>query len=395
MLGFGFRPRAARAGEVPAASAPGAAGAPTAQVALAHLLELRDFCVAFRQRSGEPLEAVHRVDLTVDAGEVVGIVGESGCGKSVLAQSIVRLLEHERPMAYSGQVLLDGRDLLELPLKRMREVRGRDIAMVFQDPLSSLNPVMSVGAQVVEAVRAHRSVSRADARACARDLLERVGIARADARMGAFPGDLSGGMRQRVMIAMALAQRPRLLIADEPTTALDTTTQRQILDLLRRLNREEGMAVLLISHDLGVVRSVCDRVNVMYLGEVVERISAEHLMEAPAHPYTQGLVASIPPLSGRVEGDLPSIPGTVPPLTAIPAGCRFSPRCPFAADACRQDAPAAYPLPGGGMCRCGRAAGATSGGAVPGTPSAPGAAEPRAAAPEPAREPEGAAHGSR
>ena len=212
-----------------------------------HLLDVRDLCISFVGRDGNALEAVNKLNLHIDAGEIVGVVGESGCGKSVFAQSVMRLLEHEQKMAYTGQILFDGEDLLARPLKRMREVRGCDIAMIFQDPLSSLNPVMTVGAQVVEAVRAHRKVSRREARNEALSLLERVGIRDAVARFDMYPGDFSGGMRQRVMIAMALAGHPRLLIADEPTTALDTTTQKQILDLLRDLNSSEGMAVLFIS----------------------------------------------------------------------------------------------------------------------------------------------------
>ena len=304
-----------------------------------HLLDVRDLCISFVGRGGDELEAVNNLNLYVDAGKIVGVVGESGCGKSVFAQSVMRLLEHEQKMAYKGEILFDGENLLERPLKRMREVRGCDIAMIFQDPLSSLNPVMTVGAQVIEAVRAHRKVSKRDARAEALSLLERVGIRDADRRFDMYPSDFSGGMRQRVMIAMALAGHPQLLIADEPTTALDTTTQKQILDLLRELNRTEGMAVLLISHDLGVVTSICSRVHVMYLGQVVEEIDACGLMERPGHPYAQGLIASIPPLTGKRAESLPDIPGTVPPLTDIPAGCRFAPRCAYAAERCRSQEP--------------------------------------------------------
>lgn len=303
-----------------------------------HLLEVRDLCISFVGRN-RTLEAVNDLSLYVGAGEIVGVVGESGCGKSVFAQSVMRLLEHEQRMSYSGQVLLDGEDLLARPLKEMRRVRGSDIAMIFQDPLSSLNPVMTIGDQVEEAVCAHRKATRAQARSEALDLLVRVGIHDAERRMDMYPSDFSGGMRQRVMIAMALAGHPRLLIADEPTTALDTTTQRQILDLLRDLNAREGMAVLLISHDLGVVRSICSRVHVMYLGQIVEEIRADDLLLHTEHPYSQGLIASVPPLTGPVADVLPDIPGTVPPLTAIPVGCRFAPRCRLADDRCRAEEP--------------------------------------------------------
>ena len=312
-----------------------------------HLLDVSDLCISFVGASGGELQAVNNLNLHVDAGEIVGVVGESGCGKSVFAQSVMRLLEHEQKMAYTGHIFFDGEDLLERPLKTMRSVRGSEIAMIFQDPLSSLNPVMTVGAQVVEAIRAHRKVSRRDARAEALELLRRVGIHDAERRIDMYPSDFSGGMRQRVMIAMALAGHPRLLIADEPTTALDTTTQKQILDLLRELNREEHMAVLLISHDLGVVCDICSRVHVMYLGQVVEEIDACGLMDRPGHPYSQGLIASVPPLTGPRVDTLPDIPGTVPPLTAIPAGCRFAPRCPRATGRCREEEP---PMVAFGAC---------------------------------------------
>ena len=255
-----------------------------------HLLDVRDLCISFVGRDGRALEAVNKLNLHIDVGEIVGVVGESGCGKSVFAQSVMRLLEHEQKMAY-------------------------------------------------EAVRAHRKVSRRDARAEALSLLERVGIRDAGARFDMYPSDFSGGMRQRVMIAMALAGHPRLLIADEPTTALDTTTQKQILDLLRDLNRTENMAVLFISHDLGVVTSICSRVHVMYLGQIVEEIDACGLMERPSHPYAQGLIASIPPLEGERVDTLADIPGTVPSLTAIPCGCRFAPRCARAEERCRAQEP--------------------------------------------------------
>lgn len=357
------------------------------------LLDVRDLCISFvdgntggaapsqpetsaRTKAPSQLEAVNKLNLQIAPAEIVGVVGESGCGKSVFAQSILRLLEHEQPMVYSGQILYqpaqaDSRsktasssrivnpaqaespvDLLALPLKAMRTYRGAHIGMVFQDPLSSLNPVMTIGAQLVEAIRAHQKISKVEARKQAVALLGRVGIKQPEARMRAYPGDFSGGMRQRVMIAMALAQHPRLLIADEPTTALDTTTQKQILDLLRELNQTEGMAVLLISHDLGVVASVCSRVHVMYLGQIVEELSAAQLLEAPGHPYTRALIASVPPLEGSRQRTLSTIEGQVPPLTNIPAGCRFAPRCPHATGRCRNQEPPASQLAPGHTVKC-------------------------------------------
>ncbi|MGI6755481.1 MAG: ABC transporter ATP-binding protein [Atopobiaceae bacterium] len=317
-----------------------------------HLLEIQDLSISFVQRRAAALEAVHKVSLSINPGEMVGIVGESGCGKSVLAQSVMRLLEYENNMAYEGSIFFDGTDLLKLPLKNMQKVRGSQIAMIFQDPLSSLNPVMTIGAQIVEALLAHVHLSKNEARSQALDLLKRVGIAEAERRFDMFPSDFSGGMRQRVMIAMALAGHPRLLIADEPTTALDTTTQKQILDLLRELNQTEHMAILLISHDLGVVSTICTSVNVMYLGQIVERTSAQDLMQHPNHPYTQGLIKSVPPLYGEKKEQLEAIPGTVPPLTNIPSGCRYAPRCPFAQETCHTKEPPFVRLDNGSYARC-------------------------------------------
>ena len=302
------------------------------------ILDMENLHVSFDTYAGE-VKAVRGVTLHVDEGEVLAIVGESGCGKSVTAQTIMKLNPMPPARIVEGKINLAGHDIVKASEKDMQKIRGQEVAMIFQDPLSSLNPVMTVGAQVIEAVRAHRKVSRREARNEALSLLERVGIRDAAARFDMYPGDFSGGMRQRVMIAMALAGHPRLLIADEPTTALDTTTQKQILDLLRDLNSSEGMAVLFISHDLGVVTSICSRVHVMYLGQIVEEIDACGLMERPSHPYAQGLIASIPPLEGERVDTLADIPGTVPPLTAIPCGCRFAPRCARADERCRAQEP--------------------------------------------------------
>ena len=308
-----------------------------------HLLDVRDLCISFVGRDGNALEAVNKLNLHIDAGEIVGVVGESGCGKSVFAQSVMRLLEHEQKMAYTGQILFDGEDLLARPLKRMREVRGCDIAMIFQDPLSSLNPVMTVGAQVVEAVRAHRKVSRREARSEALSLLERVGIRDAAARFDMYPGDFSGGMRQRVMIAMALACEPDILIADEPTTALDVTIQAQILELMKDLQKKLGMAIIMITHDLGVIADMCDEIIVMYAGRICERGTVDEIFYNPRHEYTKGLLRSIPKLDARNQRLIP-IAGSPVDLTSMPAGCAFASRCDCAMKICLTDLPEELPI---------------------------------------------------
>ena len=316
-----------------------------------HLLDVRDLCISFVGRDGNALEAVNKLNLHIDAGEIVGVVGESGCGKSVFAQSVMRLLEHEQKMAYEGQIVFDGEDLLARPLKRMREVRGCDIAMIFQDPLSSLNPVMTVGAQVVEAVRAHRKVSRREARNEALSLLERVGIRDAAARFDMYPGDFSGGMRQRVMIAMALAGHPRLLIADEPTTALDVTIEAQILRLMKELRDETGMSVLIITHNMGVVAEICDYVYVMYAGKIMEQAETFELFDHTMHPYTKGLLDSIPRIGQNAER-LHTIPGVVPNLLHLSQGCPFSNRCEYATDQCRTEKAQLHPVAPDHQVRC-------------------------------------------
>lgn len=274
------------------------------------------------------------VDLTVPRGRTLGIVGESGCGKSMLSLSVMRLVPPPGRVA-QGRVLLDGRgNLLDLSPAEMRQVRGSDVAMIFQEPMTSLNPVHTVGFQIVEAMRAHASrASARELRDRAIEALRRVRIPAPERRFDEYPHQLSGGMRQRVMIAMALACSPKLLIADEPTTALDVTVQAQILDLLRDLQAETGMSIVLITHDLGVVAEMADEVAVMYAGRVVERASAADLFADPQHPYTLGLLGSIP----RLDEDrdrLLAIDGAVPPPFALPKGCRFNPRCPFAIEAC-------------------------------------------------------------
>jgi oligopeptide/dipeptide ABC transporter ATP-binding protein len=265
------------------------------------------------------------VDFSVRRGEILGLVGESGCGKSVTSLSIMRLVAPPGSID-RGSVVFDGRDLLKLPDDEMRAIRGNRISMIFQQPTSSLNPVLNVGFQIGEVLEVHRSMKRNAARERAMELMRMVGIADPKRRLDTHPHEMSGGMAQRVMIAMALACEPELLIADEPTTALDVTIQAQILDLMRRLQKETGTAIILITHDLGVVAEMCDRVAVMYAGEIVEQTDVATLFRDPLHPYTQGLIGSLPVL-GEVRDELATIPGNVPNLVDIPPGCRFAPRC--------------------------------------------------------------------
>jgi oligopeptide/dipeptide ABC transporter ATP-binding protein len=302
------------------------------------LLEVTDLSVSFRRDSGAPLVAVDGVSFTVSAGEVVALVGESGCGKTLTGLALPGLLPPGADLAKATQIRFKGTDLVPLSDGELRAYRGRRIAMIFQDPLTSLNPVMRVGAQIAEAIRAHRQVDRSAARQRAIALLGEVGIADPEQRVDSYPHQLSGGMRQRVMIAMALAGEPELLVADEPTTALDVTVQAQILELLDRLRTSRRMAVLLITHDLGIVAGRADRVLVMYAGRIAEMAPTTALFARPAHPYTRGLFASIPRLEGR-GGRLPSIRGTVPRPDQWPTGCRFHPRCPVAIATCHQSQP--------------------------------------------------------
>ncbi|HEX2884600.1 MAG TPA: ABC transporter ATP-binding protein [Candidatus Limnocylindria bacterium] len=288
------------------------------------LLEVKGLQTSFHTSDGV-VRAVTGIDFHVNRGEVMGLVGESGCGKSVTSLSIMRLIAPPGRIE-AGEVIFDGRDLLKLPSGEMRKLRGDRISMIFQQPTSSLNPVYDVGMQLGEVMELHRSMKRRDARARAEELLAMVGIPDPKRRIEAFPHELSGGMAQRVMIAMALALEPELLIADEPTTALDVTIQAQILDLMRTLQRETNTALILITHDLGVVAEMCDRVAVMYAGEIVEQTDVQRLFEAPRHPYTQGLIASVPVLGQEAE-ELTTIPGSVPNLIDLPPHCRFAPRC--------------------------------------------------------------------
>ncbi len=315
------------------------------------LLEVKDLRTWFRTDAGVA-RAVDGVSFHVEKGEMLGIVGESGSGKSVTSLSIMRLVPRPPGEILEGSsIRLKGVELLALPERRMREVRGDDIAMIFQEPMTSLNPVFAVGDQIAEALRLHRKLGRAEARARAVELLGLVGIPDPGQRVDSYPHELSGGQRQRVMIAMALACDPELLIADEPTTALDVTIQAQILELLAELRARLGMAVVLITHDLGVVAEVCDRVVVMYGGQVVEEGPVEAIFREPRHPYTEGLLASIPRLGHRAER-LAVIPGTVPNPTRLPPGCRFHTRCPFGWDRCVREEPALFEVAAGRRSRC-------------------------------------------
>ena len=299
------------------------------------LLEIRNLVTAFHTPTGR-VPAVDGVSLAIDRGKTLGLVGESGCGKSVTAMSVLRLVAAPGVIE-SGEILLDGGraggkpvNLTTLPEPELRKVRGGRIGMIFQEPMTSLNPVYTIGDQVAEAVRLHRDVTRAAARARALEMLKLVRLADPEQRLDEYPHQLSGGMRQRVMIAMALACEPDLVIADEPTTALDVTIQAQILDLLAELRHRLGTAILLITHDLGVVAETCDEVAVMYAGKIVERAPAAELFARPMHPYTIGLLAAKPDPTGRHHGPLKTIPGIVPQTQQFPAGCRFHPRCVYA-----------------------------------------------------------------
>ena len=287
----------------------------------------------------EKIRAIDGVSFYVCRGEMVGIVGESGCGKSVTSQSIMRLYDEKEEVSYSGTVRFEGENLMEIPYKEMDKIRGNRIAMIFQDALSSLNPVYTVGNQVVEAICIHQNVEKKEAWQKAVEMLTKVGISEPEKRMRQYPHELSGGMRQRVMIAIALCCKPDLLIADEPTTALDVTVQAQIMDLIQQLKEEENMGVILITHDMAVVAENCDRVIVMYLGQMVEEASVTDIFEYPIHPYTIGLIQSIPQMTTDSEQELFMIKGSLPLLTQIKKGCRFASRCPYATDKCREEEP--------------------------------------------------------
>ena len=314
------------------------------------LLEVEDLRVRFDTEEGV-LTAVDGISFSIQAGETLGIVGESGSGKSVANMTILGLTRGDNA-EIEGRVVLEGRDLNELGSEEMRSVRGNEIAMIFQDPLTSLHPFYKIGRQMLEAVQTHQSIGDQAAKARAIDLLELVGIPDPQRRFDEYPHEFSGGMRQRAMIAMALVNEPKLLIADEPTTALDVTIQAQILELLGRLQRELGMAVIMITHDLGVIAEVADRVLVMYAGRVVEMGTLDEVFYDPQHPYTWGMLGSVPRFDRPATRHLPQIPGQPPSLLHAPTGCHFRPRCPHAYDKCDQVPPLEARIAGGHLDRC-------------------------------------------
>jgi peptide/nickel transport system ATP-binding protein len=305
------------------------------------LLEVRDLRTYFRTDDGI-VKAVDGVNFTVEKGKTLGIVGESGSGKSVTCLTIMGL-NPKKSAITSGEALFNGEDLITMPKKQLRDIRGNDIAMIFQDPMTSLNPVHTIGKQLVEAIQLHRDVSKKQAKARALELLKAVGIPRAERRIDDYPHQFSGGMRQRVMIAMALVNDPDLLIADEPTTALDVTTQAQILELMNRLQREFGSAIIMITHDLGVIAEIADDVVVMYAARVAEKGTVDQLFTRPHHPYTWGLLGSLPRLDADTDR-LVQIQGQPPSLLNPPRGCRFNPRCPYVMSICKQQEPELRPL---------------------------------------------------
>jgi oligopeptide/dipeptide ABC transporter ATP-binding protein len=312
---------------------------------MATLLSVSSLVTQFSTRSGI-VKAVDGVSWDVEEGETVALVGESGCGKSASALSIMRLIAEPAGRIVSGSVMFKGRDLLALTDEEMRKVRGREIGMIFQEPMTSLNPVLTVGRQLTEGLEIHLGMTPTAARARALELLGMVGIPDAQRRLGQYPHQFSGGMRQRMMIAMALACEPPLILADEPTTALDVTIQAQILELMKSLSRKLGVAMLIITHNLGVVARYADRVNVMYAGKIIERASARELYANPRHPYTEGLLRSVPRLEEPRRSKLAPIEGQPPDLTRLPAGCAFAPRCRWREARCDESAPALAALAG-------------------------------------------------
>ena len=315
-----------------------------------NVLEVKNLHTYFFTDSGT-VRSVDGVDFALKEGSTLGIVGESGSGKSVTALSIMGLLAGTTGKITEGEILLEGRDIAGISEEEKRRLRGSQISMIFQEPMTSLNPVMKIGRQLTECILQHENISKSEAYKKAEDMLRRTGVPRVEHMMREYPFQLSGGQRQRVMIAMALVCHPKILIADEPTTALDVTIQAQILDLMNHLKEQIGTSILFITHDLGVVAEVCDEVAVMYCGKVVEKADVRALFAQPSHPYTRGLLASIPKLGERTE-ELEAIPGNVPNPKYLPKGCRFAPRCSQAFDKCTQEEPGFFDLGGGHLCRC-------------------------------------------
>ncbi|WP_438491233.1 ABC transporter ATP-binding protein [Paenibacillus sp. IHBB 3054] len=317
---------------------------------MTELLEVSGLCTEFVSAAGT-VRAVDGISLSVRKGETLGIVGESGCGKSITSLSIMQLLPKRISRISAGQIRFEGKNMLEMPAKEVRNIRGNRIAMIFQEPMTSLNPVFKIGRQISESARFHLKLSKKEANERAVEMLRKVGIPRPEKIAEQYAHQLSGGMRQRVMIAMAMVCNPQLLIADEPTTALDVTIQAQILDLMRDLQKNEGMSILMITHDLGVVAEMCDRVVIMYAGQIVEETDVATLYNNPLHPYTQGLLASLPQLAGDNDR-LSSIPGQVPNPANLPPGCRFAPRCPMVVQRCWEERPELLEIQPGHTCRC-------------------------------------------
>lgn len=318
-----------------------------------YVLSIQDLRVYFYTRDGV-VKAADGVDLGLESGEVLGIVGESGCGKSITALAVMRLIPDPSGRIISGKIIFNGYDLITIPEKDVQKIRGKRISIVFQEPMTALNPLLTIGAQVMEMLQAHLTINKKEARNQAIELLDLVGISSPEKRINEYPHQLSGGMRQRVMIAIAVSCNPDIIFADEPTTALDVTIQAQILDLLKRLRERSGMSMVLISHDLGVIAEVADHVAVMYAGRIVEYAETSELFARPLHPYTKGLLNSIPRFEekgGKLKR-LYGIPGMVPRLLDLPRGCKFSPRCPIAVDRCRMEEPQLVELFKGHKVRC-------------------------------------------
>ncbi|MFY0546096.1 ABC transporter ATP-binding protein [Brevibacillus sp. H7] len=313
------------------------------------ILQVERLQITFRGEDGD-IHPVSGIDFHVNAGETLGIVGESGCGKSVTSLSIMGLLPKGIGRVSGGRILFEGKEITAMSHDELRKIRGNEIAMIFQEPMTSLNPVYTVGEQLGEQIRLHLGLSKREAKERSIEMLRMVGIPRAEEIVREYPHQLSGGMRQRVMIAMAMSCDPKLLIADEPTTALDVTIQAQILDLMRKLKEQKGTSIIFITHDLGVVAEMCDRVVVMYAGQVIEEAPVRELFLNPQHPYTRGLIASIPTLDQQ-KHRLYSIPGSVPHPSAMPAGCRFAPRCEYVRASCRENPPL-LDVQDGHRCRC-------------------------------------------